>query len=97
MVEGDPKKAEVVAAKLTDAKKNHWELSVRLLEHPAVQPSGFYDASKYKKGTIVKFVVEYSKYQFKVGDALHVRWMSYSAMGANGPVGGLSWQFVSKP
>ena len=97
MVEGKPKQGQVVTAKLTDKKKNHWKLTVKLLEHPAVQSSGFYKASDYKKGSVVDVVVEYSKHQFQPGDKIHVTWMSYSAMGPNGAVGGLSWKFLSKP
>jgi hypothetical protein len=97
MQEGPPLKGEVVSAKMVDQKQKNWELSVKLLEEPGVPPSGFYKASQFKKGTTVQTDVERSNLSFAKGDKVTLRWMNYSAMGPNGPVGGLSWQFLSKP
>lgn len=90
-------KGEVVAAKLVDQKKKDWKLSVKLLEEPRVVPSGFYNASDYKLGSKVEVHVERSQESFRPGDKVTIGWRSYSAMGANGAVGGLSWRFISKP
>ena len=97
MQEGPPLKAEVVTAKMTDQKQKDWNLSVKLLEEPYVAPSGYYDASRYKLGTIVKVKVDSTNQTFKKGDKVTICWRSFSAMGPNGPSGGLSWAFISKP
>jgi hypothetical protein len=97
MQEGPPLKGEVVAAEMTDQEQKNWELSVKLLEEPYVAPSGYYDASEYKLGTKVKVIVDRSSQTFKKGDKVTICWRSYSAMGAEGPVGGLSWRLISKP
>lgn len=95
--EGPPLKGEVVKADLVDQSKREWKLSVKLLEEPNVVPSGYYKASAYKKGSVVDTTVTRSSWSFKKGDKVTIMWRSYSAMGANGPVGGLSWPLVSKP
>ena len=92
--EGPPLKGEVVKAELVD---KDWKLSVKLLEAPNVVPSGYYNALDYKKGSIVETHVKRSATSFKKGDKITLRWRSYSAMGSNGPIGGLSWPFISKP
>lgn len=95
--EGPPLKGEVVKAELLDKNKRDWKLMVKLLEAPNVVPSGYYNALDYKKGSVVETHVKKSATSFKKGDKITLRWRSYSAMGANGPVGGLSWPFISKP
>lgn len=95
--EGPPLKGEVLKAELVEQKKRNWKLMVKLLEEPKVVPSGYYRASDYKKGSLVETEVARSQWVFKKGDKVTLRWRSYSAMGANGPVGGLSWDFISKP
>ncbi len=87
---GPPTKAEVVEAKLVDQKLSDWELKLKLLESPGRVPRG----KKYKKGSLVEVTAKGEKRQFKKGDQVPVRWMNYSAMGPDGPVGGLSWQLV---
>jgi hypothetical protein len=95
--EGPPLKGEVVKAELIDKNKRDWKLMVKLLEAPNVVPSGYYKASDYKKGSIVETHVQKSASSFKKGDRITLRWQSYSAMTPNGPMGGLSWPFISKP
>lgn len=92
--DGPPLKAKVTKAQCVDAKRGEWNLTVKLLEEPNVVPSGFYDASKFKKGSLVSFVSSQRGSTFAPGDLLKVKWTSYGAMGANGPVGGLSWSLA---
>lgn len=95
--EGPPLKGEVVKAELVDKSKREWKLMVKLLEEPKVVPSGYYNALDYKKGSVVETHVKRSAVDFKKGDKITLRWRNYSAMTPNGPMGGLSWPFISKP
>lgn len=92
MHHGPPIDAEVKKVEPGE-KKGYRNLTVILLQKPRVPKSSYYDAAQYKKGGTVTFSVEpLDNRTFKPGQQIQVRWRQYSAMGPNGPVGGLSWE-----
>lgn len=96
VVDGPPVEGVVTRAELSEPKNQKWKLSIELLDDPKVVPSGFYKASDYKKGAVVRTEVFRPSSPIKKGDKVKVRWKSYSGMGPNGPVGGLSWELLER-
>lgn len=88
---GDPIEAQVVEAVQAAKKPAQWQLKFKLLKHPGRVPR---TNGQYKKGSVVEVEAKGVKRSFKKGDKVMIRWMNYSGMGPNGPVGGLSWQLA---
>ena len=86
---GQPVQGRVVAA---EQAGRDWKLKVELTESPGRVPN--HDRKTYKKGSVVETSVKKAERSFKKGDPVKVRWMSYSGMGPNGPVVGLSWELA---